>query len=68
MSIVGFVEQASLEFSDLFVHTINDKKSFIKDFNENSSITNSSGKNEITVVNIQKFQNESDVILKIIMN
>jgi type I restriction enzyme, R subunit len=56
--------QASREFSSrgLKVNTINSKDDLIKHFKAHQSIHNAQGQREITVVNIQKFQDQSDVL------
>ncbi len=46
----------------LVVHNINSKEEFSKEIKTTSVIHNNSGKPEITVVNIQKFQDDSDLI------
>ena len=56
--------QASREFSSrgLKVNTINSRDALIKHFKAHQSIHNAQGQKEITVVNIQKFQDQSDVL------
>ncbi|NOZ45165.1 MAG: type I restriction endonuclease subunit R [Chlorobi bacterium] len=56
--------QAKREFSSrgLKVHTVNSRQEFIKDIKNTSAIHNLSGKQEITVVNIQKFSEDSNVV------
>lgn len=56
--------QAHREFTSrgLVVHTINSRDEFAKDIKSTSVIHNHSGKPEITVVNIQKFKDDPDVI------
>lgn len=56
--------QADREFSSrgLVVHTVNSKEDLLKDFKTQKVIHNLSGKREITVVNIQKFKEESDIL------
>lgn len=56
--------QAGKEFKSrgLVVHNINSREEFSKDIKATSVIHNNSGKAEITVVNIQKFQDDPDVI------
>lgn len=46
----------------LFVHIINSREAFAKDIKSTSAIHNHSGRPEITVVNIQKFQDDTDVV------
>ena len=56
--------QAHREFISrgLIVHTINSRDEFAKEIKSTSVIHNYSGKPEITVVNIQKFKDDPDVI------
>jgi type I restriction enzyme R subunit len=56
--------QSGKEFKSrgLVVHNINSREDFSKDIKSTSVIHNNSGKAEITVVNIQKFQDDPDVI------
>jgi type I restriction enzyme R subunit len=56
--------QAGKEFKSrgLVVHNINSREEFAKDIKSTSVIHNNSGKSEITVVNIQKFQDDPDVV------
>jgi len=56
--------QAQREFSSrgLVVHTINSRAEFAKDIKATKVIHNHSGKAEITVVNIQKFRDDPDVV------
>jgi len=55
--------QASKEFKSrgLVVHNIESRKAFARDINQTAAIHNSSGKAEITVVNIQKFKDDPSV-------
>lgn len=55
--------QAQREFQarGLSVRTINSRNDFAKDIKSNKAIHNDQGLPEITVVNIQKFQDDSDV-------
>lgn len=55
--------QAGREFTsrDLTVHKIESRDEFAKDIKSTNVIHNSSGKAEITVVNIQKFKDDPDV-------
>lgn len=59
--------QASKEFKsrDLVVHTIASRDEFAKDIKQTAAIHNNSGKAEITVVNIQKFKDDPDVITNV---
>jgi type I restriction enzyme R subunit len=56
--------QAGREFKarGLVVHEINSREAFAQDIKSTQVIHNHSGKAEITVVNIQKFQDDPDVI------
>lgn len=56
--------QSAKEFKSrgLVVHEINSREAFAKDIKSTSVIHNHSGKAEITVVNIQKFQDDPDVV------
>lgn len=55
--------QAGKEFKSrgLVVHEVNSKEEFVRDIKTTTVLHNSSGKPEITVVNIQKFQDDPDV-------
>ncbi|MFM6623758.1 MAG: type I restriction endonuclease subunit R [Dolichospermum sp.] len=61
---LNLLEQADKEFKsrNLKVHPINSKNAFANDIKSTSVIHNLSGKPEITVVNIQKFADDPDVI------
>lgn len=56
--------QAGKEFKarGLVVHEINSRDEFAKDIKTTSVLHNNSGKAEITVVNIQKFKEDTDVV------
>ncbi len=56
--------QAGKEFKSrgLVVHTVNSREEFAMDIKSKSVIHNDSGKAEITVVNIQKFEDDPDVV------
>jgi type I restriction enzyme R subunit len=56
--------QAGREFKSrgLIVHHINSRDEFIRDLKKTTALHNSSGKPEITVVNIQKFKEDRDVV------
>jgi type I restriction enzyme R subunit len=56
--------QAGREFKSrgLVVHTIHSRDEFVRDLKKTTAIHNSSGKPEITVVNIQKFKEDPDVV------
>jgi type I restriction enzyme R subunit len=61
---IDLIIQAGREFKSrgLVVHNINSREEFSRDIKSTSVIHNNSGKAEITVVNIQKFQDDADVI------
>jgi type I restriction enzyme, R subunit len=61
---IDLLKQATREFSSrgLAVHKISSKEEFSKDIKSTTAIHNDSGKNEITVVNIQKFENNPNLI------
>ncbi|MGZ8946081.1 MAG: type I restriction endonuclease subunit R [Methylococcaceae bacterium] len=61
---IDLMDQAKREFSSrgLIVHGINSKDDLVKNFRLKQAIHNLSGKREITVVNIQKFKDDSDVL------
>lgn len=61
---LDLLTQAAKEFSarGLIVHKVNSRDAFTKDIKSTKVIHNSSGKAEITVVNIQKFKDDPDVI------
>lgn len=56
--------QAKREFSarGLVVHTVNSKEELIKDFQTNKNVHNLKGQLEITVVNIHKFKEDTNVL------
>lgn len=56
--------QASKEFTSrgLLVHKINTRDGFVEDLKKTTALHNSSGRPEITVVNIQKFKEDKDVV------
>ncbi len=56
--------QARQEFSSrgLVVHTVNSKEELINDFKTNRTVHNLKGQLEITVVNIQKFKEDTEVL------
>jgi type I restriction enzyme R subunit len=56
--------QAGKEFTSrgLLVHKINSREGFIEDLKKTTALHNSSGRPEITVVNIQKFKEDKDVV------
>ena len=61
---IDLLIQAGREFKSrgLVVHNIDSKVEFSRDIKSTVVIHNNSGKAEITVVNIQKFEDDSDVI------
>ncbi|MGX7685575.1 type I restriction endonuclease subunit R [Flectobacillus roseus] len=61
---LDLLDQAKREFSSrgLLVHTVNSKEELIKDFQARKAIHNSTGQREITVVNIQKFKEETQIL------
>ena len=61
---IDLMNQAKREFTSrgLVVHTVNSKDELVSDFRLRRAIHNLSGQREITVVNIQKFKDETDVL------
>ncbi len=61
---LDLLTQAQREFTSrgLVVHIINSREDFKKDIKATQVIHNNSGKPEITVVNIQKFEDDPDVV------
>lgn len=61
---IDLLTQAHREFTarGLVVHTIDSRDDFARDIKSTQVIHNHSGKPEITVVNIQKFKDDPDVI------
>lgn len=61
---IDLLTQAHREFTSrgLVVHTISSRDDFAKDIKTTKVIHNNSGKPEITVVNIQKFEDDADVV------
>ncbi|EJC7122097.1 type I restriction endonuclease subunit R [Vibrio parahaemolyticus] len=61
---LDLLQQAQREFTarGLIVHTINSREAFTRDIKARQVIHNHSGKAEITVVNIQKFKDDPDII------
>jgi type I restriction enzyme R subunit len=59
---LDLLNQAKREFTSrgLIVHTVNSKDELVRDFNLNKAIHNLSGQKEITVVNIQKFKDDTE--------
>jgi type I restriction enzyme R subunit len=61
---IDLLIQAQREFASrgLIVHTIDSRESFARDIKTTQVVHNNTGKPEITVVNIQKFQDDPDVV------
>ena len=61
---IDLLNQAKREFTSrgLTVNTISTKDALVSNFRSQQAIHNLSGKPEITVVNIQKFKDDSDVV------
>lgn len=61
---IDLLEQAKREFTSrgLVVHTVNSKDELLNNFRLTQAIHNYSGKREITVVNIQKFKDDTNVL------
>ena len=61
---IDLMNQAKREFASrgLIVNTVNSKDELLKSFRLKQAIHNSSGKKEITVVNIQKFKDDTEVL------
>ncbi|CAM3835781.1 type I restriction endonuclease subunit R [Aquirufa aurantiipilula] len=61
---IDLMNQAKREFTSrgLIVHTVNSKDELLRNFKARQAIHNLSGKREITVVNIQKFKDDTDVL------
>jgi type I restriction enzyme, R subunit len=61
---LDLLTQASKEFSmrGLIVHKVNSKEELINDFKIRTAIHNKTGQREITVVNIQKFKDETTIL------
>ena len=61
---IDLLTQAQGEFSSrgLVVHPISSREAFAKDIKATKAIHNDSGRPEITVVNIQKFEDDPDVV------
>lgn len=64
---LDLLTQASSEFTmrGLEVRTVNSKEEFKQQFSETKALHGASGKPEITVVNIQKFKDDTKVVEKI---
>ena len=61
---LDLLDQASREFRSrgLHVHTIDSRDEFAEDIKSNLAVHNDSGLPEITVVNIQRFKDDPDVV------
>ncbi|MBP8056845.1 MAG: type I restriction endonuclease subunit R [Chloroflexi bacterium] len=61
---IDLMNQAMREFSSrgLLVHIVNSREGLVKEFKSQQAIINLQGKREITVVNIQKFQEDDDIL------
>jgi type I restriction enzyme R subunit len=61
---LDLLTQAAKEFKSrgLGVHTISSREAFAQDIRTTTALHNSTGKPEITVVNIHKFENDPDVV------
>jgi len=61
---IDLLNQAKREFTSrgLIVHTVNTKDELIRNFRTSQAIHNLSGRREITVVNIQKFKDDTDAV------
>ncbi|MGB3183782.1 MAG: DEAD/DEAH box helicase family protein [Cyclobacteriaceae bacterium] len=61
---IDLARQAGKEFTarGLHVHTINSRDGFAKDIKSLKAVHNDEGRDEMTVVNIQKFRDDPDVI------
>ena len=61
---IDLMNQAKSEFTSrgLIVNTVNSRDDLVKNFRAQQAINNLSGEREITVVNIQKFKDDSDVL------
>ncbi len=61
---IDLMHQAKREFAirGLVVHTVNSKEELLKSFRLRQAIHNLSGKREVTVVNIQKFQDDTNLL------
>lgn len=61
---IDLMVQAKREFTirGLVVHTVNSREDLMKSFRERKAIHNLAGKREVTVVNIQKFQDDPNLL------
>ena len=63
---LDLLKQAQREFTarDLIVHTIDSREAFAADIKSAQTLHNHAGKAEITVVNIQKFKDDPNVVAR----
>jgi type I restriction enzyme R subunit len=61
---IDLMDQAKREFTSrgLIVHTVNSKDDLLRNFRSRQAVHNLSGKREISVVNIQKFKDDNNVL------
>ena len=61
---LDLLQQSHKEFTSrgLIVHTISSRDAFVQNIKQSTALHNHSGKAEITVVNIQKFKDDPDVV------
>ncbi len=61
---LDLLKQAKIEFTNrgLTVNIVNSREEFIKDIKSNAALQNERGNEEITVVNIQKFSDDAQVV------
>lgn len=61
---IDLLTQAAREFRSrgLVVHEVNSREEFAADIKTNIAVHNDDGRREITVVNIQKFQDDPDIL------
>lgn len=61
---IDLMNQAKSEFESrgLTVHTVNSKEALISDFKTHKVVHNLKGQHEITVINIQKFQDDTTIL------
>lgn len=61
---IDLMDQAKREFSSrgLIVHTVSSKEELTADFKLKTAVHNLKGKREITVVNVQKFKDEGNIL------
>jgi type I restriction enzyme R subunit len=61
---IDLLNQAKREFTSrgLVVHTVNSRDELLNDFRVSQALHNYSGRREITVVNIQKFKDDAEVL------